>query len=217
VTGAALAAGLLVGLSLLLPLRSATCRATEIVTFDFETVAPGSDYQLLELEARGIRLTIGHQNSVAFAVSERIDGPQFDAGHGLRALSAFNDADGSLDPGAFIVDFSPPVSRVSVDMGDFGEDDDWLQLEAYAGPRGTGPLVARHSSLLVGGGDRFSFATLSAEGASLQSLVMIGGSPVFPNSVFYDNIRVTAIPEPASWLILSLGVWGLIGWGTGRK
>lgn len=184
-------------------------RASEIAVFDFETVAARDDYPWLQLSQDRLAVTIRHPN-IRFAVNRRIEGPRFDAALGWQAFSAFNGFGGTLDPGPFVVDFGLPVSRASIDMGDFGEDDDLLVVEAYSGPGGTGRLVARDRRLLVGKAAQFDFATLAVQAPSIRSLVMIGGSPTFPNSVFYDNLTVTLVPEPAGWLTMCIALACLV-------
>jgi hypothetical protein len=54
---------------------------------------------------------------------------------------------------------------------------------------------------------------VAAAGLPIGSIVMIGGSPNFPNSLFYDNIVVetaaTAVPEPSTLALLGAGAAGL--------
>ncbi len=181
------------------------CHAAELAQFDFENAVPRPNYSRLQLRNGGVIATITHPN-IVFAVNRRVDVPEFNAAFGFQALSAFNGSGGALDPGAFVVDFNVPLSSASVVMGDFGEDMDDLRLEAYSEPGATGQLLARASLVLLGDGDEFSFQTLTVQAPSFRSLLMIGGSPAFPNSVFYDNISVTTVPEPNSLATFSLAV-----------
>lgn len=201
---------------------SSTCSAAEIVRFDFENVVSRRGYAELPLWERRIGMTIRHRN-ILFAVNRRVDEPKFNAAFGFQALSAFNGAGGPLDPGPFLVDFATPIRGLSVEMGDFGEDTDLLLLEAYTGPNGSGALVDRDVVMLPGTEEIFSYETLSVHGPSIRSVVMIGGSPTFPNSVFYDNLTVIWVPEPTSgWLglvamIVYVGTGGHCATRVGKR
>jgi hypothetical protein len=101
----------------------------------------------------------------------------------------------STQGGDLIVNFSRPMNRFSVRMGDFGADTpDRLSLRAYAGTNGTGPLISETISSLPTmppGSQQWSDRQLSIRGTGMQSVRMIGGTNPFPNSVYYNNFIVT--------------------------
>ncbi|MEO1617074.1 MAG: hypothetical protein AAFV88_14580 [Planctomycetota bacterium] len=178
--------------------------------FDFESVSiPSGESRVdfsapLVLDQDGIEMTISHENGIVFSVNERT-GDLFRAQFDRQALSAFNGVNGVADPGAFLLDFDRVLDSITVEMGDIGGDEDALVLEAYDAAGGTGNLIGRTTGILPAGGSSFGFDTLSVGGGEIRSVRMIGGSAAFPNSVFYDNIAVTAIPEPSFAIVLACG------------
>lgn len=174
-------------------------------TFDFEDVAPSQGVNNrvdftgpLTLTNNGFSMTIRHENEIVFSFNERI-GVNIVAQFGSRMLSAFNGNAGGENPGAFLLDFDQPLTSVIVEMGDIGQDADNLLLQAYSDINGTGTLLDSDTGFLVAGGNTFGFDTLTVAAPGIRSLRIIGGSNAFPNSVFYDNIVITAIPEPSSF------------------
>jgi hypothetical protein len=121
---------------------------------------------------------------------------------GMQGMSMFGDTGPPQDPGAFVFDFDKPLTSAVVEMGDFGQDTDNLLLQAFDGIGATGNLLASDTGSLPGGGNNFGFETLSVTATNIRSLRMIGGSNS-GNSVFYDNIVVTSIPEPSSAMLLT--------------
>ena len=99
-------------------------------------------------------------------------------------------------------------------MGDYGEDTDTLILEAYSELGGTGTLLAS-STFVLTPGSSFSFSTLSVAASGIRSVRFIGGSPDFPNSVFYDNLTVTN--QPATLLLLGTGLAAVGAAGKRRR
>ncbi|MBN1787997.1 MAG: PEP-CTERM sorting domain-containing protein [Sedimentisphaerales bacterium] len=97
----------------------------------------------------------------------------------------------------------PGINFVSVVMGDYDADDDPLYLEAY---NATGQLIGSDYKLLakdIFGGPKLSVSTLE----DIAYVHFYSGRP-YPGSVFFDNF--TAIPEPATIAMLSLGALSLI-------
>ena len=184
------------------------------ITFDFEgetaTFTPPAArtgaLTTLTMTKSGLTVTITRPGS-SFDIVENIMGQAKPPSWGTKSLDPFFDATTSTP---FIVNFSMPVISVSVDMGDYGQDDDDLLLEGYAGLDVTGTLLAIETDFLPGGGFDFSFLTLATAVPAIRSVKMIGGSSAFPSSVFFDNLTVDpgvtpVIPEPSTAILLSIG------------
>ncbi|MEO1529136.1 MAG: hypothetical protein AAFX06_27260 [Planctomycetota bacterium] len=185
--------------------------ASTSTVFDFESIAvPQGSPRVnftnpLTITQDGFSMTISHENDVVFSVNALEGVPLFNAQFESQALSAFNGLNGATMEGAFILDFDQTLNGIAVEMGDFGDEIDDLVLQAFDGIGGTGNLLASDSGTLPQGGNTFGFETLSVNVDGIRSVRMIGGGTNFPNSVFYDNIVVTAIPEPSACVLLLLG------------
>lgn len=165
------------------------------VFFGFEEfVPPPQAVSSLTATRDGIGMTISREDGVLFDI-ERFGPtvPRFNAQFHFNALSPFTGQPDDTSGSRFILDFSTPLSSVSVDMGEFGQDADQLQLLAYSGPGGTGQLLGQATATLPGGSTLFNFDTLTVSGNGIQSVVMIGGVRPDFNSVYYDNITVTTL------------------------
>jgi hypothetical protein len=188
------------------------------VTFDFEELATGTGLTSITMTKSGITVDIYREGGATFGIADLSPFATFPASWGQRTLNPFVGGTGNT---AFIANISPGVQGVSLEMGDFGADADDLILEAYSGLDGTGTLLGTATGFLPPGGSTFGFATLSTTGADIRSIRFIGGSPNFPNSVYYDNLQLTStdmvIPEPTSLTLLGLGVIGLLGCARRKK
>ena len=102
------------------------------------------------------------------------------------------------------IDFSSTVASVSAWLGDLGADDDGIcSLEAY---NAANVLVDVDS--LAYGTSATPAGPLSVSGSI--AYVLAKGSGPFPNSIFWDNVETTAVPEPATMAALGLGVAALL-------
>ncbi|HEX8199283.1 MAG TPA: hypothetical protein VF590_02265 [Isosphaeraceae bacterium] len=126
----------------------------------------------------------------------------FPASWGQRVLDPFS-GDTSNTP--FVVSFSAPATATafSVGFGDFAGDADTFTLQAYSGVNGTGTLLATATNMVYGTSSLPVVGSVSLTASGIRSIVMIGGSAAFPNSVYYDNLSVTtadvaAVPEPST-------------------
>jgi hypothetical protein len=199
---------------------------TVAVTFDFEELTPtyididggddrpGALTNLTSMKS-GITIDVFREGNIEFDTVDNTSALQI-----LKPVVEFGNV--SLDPfadllkdpppnSAFIVNFSVPVSSVSVAMGDYNsifdgppQDDDVLTLEAYSLANATGTLLDGDQIDLPdtpAPAGSFSFETLfvAATGECIRSILMIGGSVgIGPNSVFYDSIVAEAPCESSN-------------------
>jgi hypothetical protein len=188
------------------------------VIFDFEELIPtyqdinGGDPRpgaLTSLSSTklGITIDISREGLIEFDTVDNNSGIQ------VNKPASFGDV--SLDPfafdnfdSAFIVNFSIPVSSLSVVMGDYNtiidvtpdQDDDVLTLKAYLEPDAAGKLLDSDQIEMPDVPSpkpslSFEMLSVATTDACIRSISMIGGSVIAPNSVFYDNIVVEALCE----------------------
>lgn len=190
----------------------------DVVVFTFESFAVSSGLTTLTLSGGGLTATLtrpGDTFGIFNLATAAIPG---DPSFGQRSLDPFAN-DGDLRNTPFVLNFSQAITGLSIDMGDFGADNDVLTIQLFSGANGTGTLLGSSSLPLVGCDcNVFSFLTPSATSTPALSAVFIGGSTGFPNSVYYDNIKVTfgttTTPEPGT---LALFASGLVGLGFLRR
>lgn len=200
--------------ALMSALTLAAFSAANAQLFDFEgEVATGSNsggYSTLTMVNGAQTLTITRVGGTAFDVVENT-GSQAGkpANWGMNSLSPFFDYTG----GAFICDFAVGINSFSVDVGDYvPSDDDEVTLSAYTGAGGTGTFLGSITDTLPGDSPTFDFKaiTMSFGGSpAAMSIVMSGGSGGFPQSLFWDNINVSTVPEPTTFAVLGLGALAL--------
>jgi hypothetical protein len=207
----------------------------DTVNFDFEsqlaTAIPGTGirtgaYTSLSITLSGLTIDITRPGGKFDIVQNTF----FDATRNQTKPTPWGSK--SLDPfyqqtqsTPFVVNFSLPVTSVSIMMGDYGDDmNDVLVLKAFSGSNASGTVLASGSDSLPLGGTAFDSRTLSVSAAGINSISLIGGSPFFPHSVFYDNLTVTFdsgggttgegppgnIPEPSALTLVALGTVGLL-------
>ena len=169
------------------------------IVFDFSSAAT-TNYTSLTQTTDGLTLTLQREAGASFFVLD------IDAPFG-NALTPFLDTTNT----AFIGNFSSPQSTVSIDFGDFAPSDaDIMLLQIFSGLNATGTLLDSASIACCEVGSGFVGGTLTLTGTGINSIRFIGGSLEFPNSLFYDNITVSAnsVPEPGSLALFSLGLVG---------
>ena len=181
------------------------------VTFDFEaetaTALPRTGvFTSLSETNSGVTVTITRASDKHFDIVANIAPSQVKpAAFGLRSLDPFFDS----RPGLFIASFSTPVSSVSIDLGDYGQDRDTLSLSAFSGANASGSAT---DTLAADQTSTFTFRTLSLSAAGIQSITFGGtfssdttSTNDFTNSLFADNLTVnasTTVPEPATLVLL---------------
>ena len=205
----------------------ASAASADIILFDFESepvdgISNGNLTELTVLDAAsGLSVEISRSSGVGFDV---LNGPavpdtdnSYPASFGDQALSPFANF---TESDFFVANFSSNVISVSIDAGDFAEDPDTITLQAFSGLNGTGTIVDTDVTsftgnlTLSGNGDPNNDpVTASVSGEGIQSITFVGfGGSDFPNSVFFDNLRVSTapIPEPGSATLLLLSASSLI-------
>ncbi|MEM6372620.1 MAG: VPLPA-CTERM sorting domain-containing protein [Pseudomonadota bacterium] len=176
-------------LKYLLPLvLCAGTASAATTTIDFNGFVSGTD--LTGVELSGVTFTRG-SNTIITEVSP--------SGMSIRGGS-FSDAT------PYRADFNFVTDMVSVDLGDFGNDSDFLQLRAYDA---VGALLASTSGSL---GTARGMRTLTVTATDIAYVEFEGGSGAFfPGSVYADNFTFNTpapVPLPAAGGMLALAVAG---------
>jgi hypothetical protein len=201
-----------VGAAALALLLASPPAAAQTVNFDFEGetatyieppgigTRPGA-LSSLSMTTAGLTLTITRPGSAFDVVSNTGGQSGKPASWGTRSLDPFV----STAATPFILDFSAALTGLSVDVGDYGGDADTLiSLEVFDGVGGTGNSLGLASTSYASTFPVFTSLGVSANG--IRSARLIGGGVSFPNSVFYDNIRASLVPEPVSLALFGPGL-----------
>jgi hypothetical protein len=172
--------------------------------FDFEgeaTTGFAGGLTSLTMTQGFVTVTIVRSSGLGFDVQSLIAGP---ASWGTRTLSPF--AHGTTDD-FFRVNFSTPVTGVSIQLGDFAADSDRAFLRAFSGLSGGGSLLDSTSLDYGLGSLPVDVGFLAVSGAGIRSIEFGGGSTDFPNSLYWDNLQLRgAVPSPAAALPFALGL-----------
>lgn len=189
--------------ALLLALYSGAAHA-QPVAFDLEdqTPTPGSKDQgrlsSLTLVKEGVAIRITRPGSLFDLCDNFGLGPdwQKDANWRAISLSTFFDAS-SATP--LVIDFSVPIAAFSLDIGDFSQDTDALEVEAFSEAGGRGTSVACTVETLPDNNsyDKFTFKRLEVRGDNIRSVRVLCGSASEPHSMYYDNLAIEQTSPPS--------------------
>lgn len=159
----------------------------ESPTFNPPSVRRGALNKLSDTKS-GLTITIKRGGS-SFDIVSNTGGQKKNPAFGKRSLDPFVR---QTDSTPFTVNFSKRVYSVSVAMGDYGDDNnDTLSLAAYSKKNGKGRLLNSNTETLASNGTTFVSKVVTLKSRSpIRSIKMIGGTPEFSNSVFYDNLVV---------------------------
>ncbi|MCG9894223.1 MAG: PEP-CTERM sorting domain-containing protein [Fimbriimonadaceae bacterium] len=190
-----------------IPLLLASAFASAQTVFDFEDQPESLGLTNLVLNKDGIEMELFRDSGRTFDVfdTDPFIGSAFEfpGVWGTRVLAPFAF---QTEDDLFVANFNQEITEFWIDMGDFGADEDDLQLRIYSGLNGTGDLIdSIDYPYGLGSIPNFETVTWTSFGQNARSVLFRGGSPNFPNSVYMDNITVTPVPEPATLAFLGLG------------
>lgn len=162
-------------------------------------------YHLLTMSRSGMTVNISRTSGTGFDISSNSGNLNHKPGSwSAKSLDPFF---GINVPDRFLATFSHPVDIISLDYGDYSNDNDSFTMQAFASTDGTGTALATVNDSL---GNKVLpiFHTVSLAASGTQSILFSGGSPGFPRSVFFDNLTVSttvAAPEGSSMALLLVG------------
>jgi len=135
-----------------------------------------------------------------FDFMDTSDWDPFPASWGTTCLDPFYNTEETY----FRMRFATPITSFSIEAGDYGADDDTLRIFAYEGDDYDTAKVAESSAAYSGNIALGEIVVGSvSSNTPFKSVYFAGTSVSNFNSLYFDNVRVTPVPEPASMLALA--------------
>jgi hypothetical protein len=199
----------------------ATASASPII-FDFESLSTSAGTNTVTQTVGGVTVTVNRQDNNNVTVLD-LSGSSGPPAFGARSIGNFLGP--FTSPAAtLVVSFSAALNSAGISFGDFnGDDDGTVLFTAFSGTSATGTNLGTASTTypasldLVQGNS--AIRTLSVSAAGIQSFTIISGGS-FPGTLYFDNVTAdtaSAVPEPASMLLVGSGVAALAGRLRGRR
>jgi hypothetical protein len=159
----------------------------------------------LTMTQSGLTLVVTRPGS-RFDISYNVGSLQLPTAFGYHSLDPLFDTSGK----PFIADFSQPVTSFTIVMAAKNSELNTLRLTAFSDHGATGNIVSSYFDYLVGEPTVFVAHSLTVSfDAGFNSVSFIGGTQSQPNSVYYDNMAATVVPEPSSSAVLLAGLCAL--------
>lgn len=171
------------------------------ITFDLESIALGT-YTSASQTVSGVTLTISRVGGSSFEIADITPNAGVPASYLNRTLNPFNFSSG----GAFVFSFDTVFRSISVELGDFEPSD----IDTSTLTAGTGSDSVTTTNTASGFGP-YSLNVNNVGRTCVRTAGASGGSATFPQSVFWDNIRINTcdvgqVPEPTSSALMLLGL-----------
>lgn len=176
------------------------------VTFDLEGLVCNSCTSVSQTVG-SLTLTISRVGGSVFSLADINAFGGVPANYLDSTLSPFDDVNG----GAFLFVFSQEILSIGVDVGDFEPSD----VDTFTLTAGTGSDSVTTANDANGFGP-YSLNVPNVGPSCVRTATASGGSPAFPQSAFWDNIRVetcdATVPEPSSYglVLAALAGAGLV-------
>ena len=164
--------------------------AAKTIMFDFDDVPLQGPIGSLSVTRDGFTISIEQVSFRVFDFGAPLNRGLQDLGTGV----------------AFLINFSAAVSSVSLDFYDFGSDEDTGELHGYSGLNGSGLLASDTGFLPSGPSGPVTLDTMTVSGAGLRS-VRFDALGISGQSVIWDNLSVTLVPEPPVSVLVGLGLF----------
>jgi hypothetical protein len=125
-------------------------------------------------------------------------------GYPFSAPNAVIDWNGYSNSHNFAKFIGLPANYVTVVMGDYGADEEYLYLEAYDS---SDTLVASDDAYITGS----EYGAILEVSAGEIAWVKFWSEGPYPGSVYFDNFGFEPVPEPTTVSLVGFGILGLAG------